>query len=258
MSWARSHWRGIVIATVSFLVGAAIGAAGAGDNEGPSAAQTVTVQTTVTAEAEAAPAGTTEAPEASEEEPQAAPKAPPRVLRGRGARVVSVTVAADSPLVVAGAHSGSSNFIVELVSPETGSINLFNEIGRYSGETAVEDAAAGRYRVKVDADGSWTLTFTQPVPTPKAKSIPGTIKGRGAMVIQIRTEEDLQPIIRARHRGQSNFIVDVIGYGGLTGSENLFNEIGNFSGETLLEEMPAGPYLLHVQADGPWTLTFSR
>jgi hypothetical protein len=48
-------------------------------------------------------------------------------------------------------------------------------------------------------------------------------------------------VIRATHRGEAIFIVDVFGYGEETsGSENLFNEIGNFKGETPLDELPAG------------------
>ncbi len=38
------------------------------------------------------------------------------------------------------------------------------------------------------------------------------------------------------------------------GSLFIFNEIGVFQGETLADEMPAGDYLLYVQADGPWTI----
>ena len=77
-------------------------------------------------------------------------------------------------------------------------------------------------------------------------------------MVPVQTNEDLQPVIRGTHRGQSNFIVDVIGYGDVSGYFNLFNEIGRFKGEILAdEEMPAGDYLVWVQADGAWTLTFS-
>jgi hypothetical protein len=189
------------------------------------------------------------------------PQAPPvRVLTGFGSRVRTVRLSADSPLVVTGSHQGQSNFIVDLVGrgQTSGSENLFNEIGNFSGQTAVEEAASGRYRVKVQADGPWTLRFAQPVPSPGAKKLPGTLRGNGAKVRAVSTTEDLQPVITGTHRGEANFIVDIIGYGDTSGSENLFNEIGRFNGETLLEEMPQGDYLVHVQADGPWTLRFTR
>ena len=48
----------------------------------------------------------------------------------------------------------------------------------------------------------------------------------------------------------------MIGIGSLTGSELLANEIGDFDGETLVREMPAGFYLLAVVADGTWKVTF--
>jgi hypothetical protein len=134
---------------------------------------------------------------------------------------------------------------------------LFNEIGNYSGETAWEAAEAGRYRLKVTADGSWSLRVTQPVPGGREKPIPGRVTGRGADVVRVHAAEDLQPVVSARHRGESNFAVFLIGYGDTTGSELLFNEIGNFQGDTLVNEMPEGSYLLEVQADGPWTIRFA-
>ena len=100
-------------------------------------------------------------------------------------------------------------------------------------------------------------TEAQPVPKPRDKVVPATISGRGADVVKIRAEEDLQPIVTSTHRGQSNFIVHLIGYGDTSGEQYLVNEIGNYSGETIVENMPAGSYLLWVQADGPWTIKFS-
>jgi hypothetical protein len=174
--------------------------------------------------------------------------------------VKSLRLRTDGPLVVSGGHQGQANFIVDLVSRSGGgSENLYNEIGNFNGETLVEETATGHYRVRVEADGAWTLRFRQPVPSDSAKRLPGTVRGDGAQVVPVRSSEDLQPVIRATHRGEANFIVDLVGYGEETsGSENLFNEIGNFKGETLLDDLPAGDYLLHVQADGHWTLRFRR
>jgi hypothetical protein len=137
--------------------------------------------------------------------------------------------------------------------------SLFNEIGSYEGQTAIEEQLdPGKYRAAIDADGDWTLKFEQPVPTSRAKPLPGTLKGHGARVVPVHMNDDLQPVIRGTHRGQSNFIVDVIGYGDVSGYFNLFNEIGRFKGEVLAdEEMPAADYLVWVQADGDWTLKFS-
>jgi hypothetical protein len=181
-------------------------------------------------------------------------------LTGAGAEVRAVRLRTDSPLVVTASHNGQANFIVDLVSRGGGGEqNLYNEIGSYSGQVAVADAFAGRYRVKVEADGAWSLRFDQPVPSDQAKTLPGKISGQGAKVVPARSEEDFDPVIRAKHRGQANFIVDLIGYGELTGSQNLYNEIGNFKGETLVPGgLAAGSYLLQVMADGAWTIRFSK
>jgi hypothetical protein len=153
-------------------------------------------------------------------------------------------------------HNGQSNFIVHLVGAGTDE-GLFNEIGAYSGQAAVADVRPGRYRVAIQADGAWTLGFAQPTPPRGAKLIPGTISGHGARVVAIRSTRSMQPIVTATHRGQSNFIVHLIGYGTTTGEEGLFNEIGNYHGQTLVSSLPRGSYLLSVQADGAWAIRFT-
>jgi hypothetical protein len=177
-------------------------------------------------------------------------------IRGQGSRVVTIRLTRNSPLVVTASHNGQSNFIVHLVSGGT-DVSLFNEIGVYSGQTAVTDIHAGGYRVAVQADGAWTLGFSQPSPPSNAKLIPGRITGHGARVIAIRSTRNMQPVVTAAHRGQSNFIVHLIGYGTTTGEESLFNEIGNYHGQTLINSLPKGSYLLYVQADGTWTIRFT-
>jgi hypothetical protein len=263
--WSRRSWRGklgLSIAGVFALlvvVGALLPSPSTDDQGTTEAAREAQPQET-TAPTDEQPTAEAEAP--VDEEPAAppAPKSRPvRVLTGTGSEVRSLRLAADSPLVVTGTHQGQANFIVDLVGrgDTSGSENLFNEIGSYDGQTAVAEAASGQYRVQVDADGPWTLRFAQPLPTSEAKRLPGTLRGNGAKVRRVRTTEDLQPVIEGTHRGEANFIVDVIGYGDTTGSENLFNEIGNYDGETLLEDLPQGSYLIHVQADGPWTIKFT-
>jgi hypothetical protein len=187
------------------------------------------------------------------------PKAPASVvLQGQGKDVTSVRLMTNTPVVVTASHTGQSNFIVDLVGHGANE-NLFNEIGNYDGQAAIEsELRPGKYRVAVDADGTWKLKFEQPVPKPSAKPIPGKLEGHGARVIPVKSDSDMQPVVQGTHKGQANFIVDVIGYGDLSGSFNLFNEIGHFKGEVLAdEEMPAGDYLVWIQADGAWTLKFS-
>lgn len=190
--------------------------------------------------------------------PALAATAPKPIKRsGSGSRVLTIQITRNQPVVVTATHTGSSNFVVEIIGPDTHEL-LVNEIGRYRGQTAWPDGKSGRYRVKVEADGRWTLSVTQPVPSSGNTRIPRRLAGVGSRVIAIRATSDMQPVVAATNRGKDNFAVIIVGYGSTQGQELLFNEIGNYRGETLIENLPAGPYLLVIEAtDGTWTLKFS-
>jgi hypothetical protein len=225
-----------------------------GEERAASPSPAVTDQPTT----ESTPEPTTTSPEPTSEPPEPAFVAPePIVLNGSGSKVESIRLEARSPLVLRASHNGSSNFIVELVGPGANEL-LINDIGQWEGQVAFAEARPGRYRVPIDADGQWTLRFEQPVPKANDKTIPGTVSGSGPEVIPLQSDVDLQPIVIGRHMGQSNFIVDVIGFGTLKGSTLVFNEIGSFRGEELIDDLPAGDYLLAVDADGSWTIRFRR
>ncbi|HEY7732161.1 MAG TPA: hypothetical protein VH950_14865, partial [Gaiellaceae bacterium] len=59
--------------------------------------------------------------------------------------------------------------------------------------------------------------------------------------------------VTATHRGESNFVVYLVGFGSLSGRELVVNEIGRYRGQALVD-VPRGTLLLWVQADGPWTV----
>jgi hypothetical protein len=256
--WKR-WWVWVAAAVVLIIIASLAG----GDEPDEQAAPVATATSTPFVPATTPPTTAPTTPPATQPEPDF-PKAPkPKVFKGSGSKVIrDVRFETDAPLVVTGTHSGFANFIVELVPRGGGEFDstlLFNEIGKYDGQVAVGEFTTGQFRVSVDADGSWTLKFEQPEPSGDEKKIPGTIKGEGAKVVQIVSEEDLQPIVIGKHTGgESNFIVEVIGYSDLSGSILLFNEIGRFDGETIADEMPAGNYLLAVVADGSWTIKFER
>jgi hypothetical protein len=194
---------------------------------------------------------------ASAEAPAAAGAQPiPQALHGSGSRVLSLRIPASSPLVVTGRYVGSSNFIVHLVG-QGNDEGLFNVIGTYNGQAAVDTVKRGVYRVAVEAEGSWSLTFAQPRASSGATRIPGTLRSSGSRVVQIQTRRAMQPIITADYRGSENFIVHLIGIGDTTGVMYLFNEIGPYHGQTLADStIPAGHYLLWVQADaGSWSIS---
>jgi hypothetical protein len=182
----------------------------------------------------------------------------PVTLHGSGKRVLSVDLHQSRPLLISGEHEGESNFQVDIVSSSGQRKGLLNEIGGFSGETLWDDAEAGAYRVEVEADGEWHLRLRQPPPGPDAIEVPTTLNGRGKRVIAIRAPSAFQPIVSASHAGKSNFQVTLNGHGRRCGDyEGLFNEIGKFQGETLIDWLSEGHYYLVVAADGEWEITFA-
>jgi hypothetical protein len=171
-------------------------------------------------------------------------------LRGSGSRVLSVRLPA-GPVVVQARHTGSSNFVVELSGPG-GRELLVNEIGPYRGAAVTDAAGAGRYRAAVTADGSWTLELLRPT-TAGLRSVLGRFAGTGSTVVGVRSRADRELVVTSTHRGESNFVVYLIGFGSVTGRELVVNEIGRYRGQALVD-VPRGTLLLWVQADGPWTV----
>lgn len=187
---------------------------------------------------------------------RAAQPSPP-VFQGQGSRVLTTTLRATGPLIVAAAHNGSQNFVIKIVGGGSSEL-LVNEIGNYSGRVVWDDARKGTYRIAVEADGAWKLVLYQPVPADARRNITGSFSGKGSQAIVVRTTRSIQPILTATHRGTSNFVVRLIGFGSISGTNLLVNEIGNYKGQTLLDaELPPGTYVIAVEADGLWTLKFS-
>jgi hypothetical protein len=180
----------------------------------------------------------------------------PGVLRGSGSRVLAVRIPSSRPLVITGRHLGQANFIVHLVGVGD-SAYVFNEIGSFAGQALVDDVHPGRHRVAIEADGSWTLAFSQPTPSRSAVRLPARFTGHGSRVIAVRAASRMQPVLTATHRGKSNFIVHLVGITNGV-AEYPFNEIGNDHGQQLIEDLPAGYYLLAIQADGTWTIKITR
>jgi hypothetical protein len=255
--WKR--WHKILLGVVGVLIVIIVLTAIFGsDNsdEGPTAAATTE---SASEPATATPAPATEAAPTTEAAPAPPPepRAPPAISRsGVGAKVETFRLSEASPVVLEASHNGSSNFSVILRGGGNEDL-LVNTIGDYSGRTLASDVSPGRYRLQIDADGPWSVELTQPVARSSAKRVPGTVQGRGDSVIPLRAVEDLEPIVTGSHQGEGNFAVTITGIGDITGQELLFNEIGNFSGQTITT-LPEGGYLLAVTADGPWKLRFQR
>ena len=157
--------------------------------------------------------------------------------------------------VVAFEHDGDSNFIAELEGPVDDLV--VNTIGVTTGAAGVA-TDRGDYLFDVDADGDWSLTVGQPIAPPGEIRTPSvSASGDGpAMVGPVELDE--ATTFTGEHMSDDgNFIVEVYNEeaeGGFP-DELVFNEIGEFEGETRVD--PAGVAWIDVEADGAWRLEIS-
>lgn len=201
-----------------------------------------------TAEAAAVDPTTDEA--SADAEAEAAPEPEPAAIKvtGKGTRVSKKFTVTDGLAVFTMSHKGRSNFIVHLRSAD-GSVDegLVNEIGNFKGSWPLF-LDAGEYLLKVDADGPWNFTITQPRPT--SVDTVTSFKGKGKAATQVFFIEQGMRTVTLTHSGKSNFIVHIEG----AASEGLVNEIGKFNGSTILDVPESGGAILSVEADGKWTI----
>lgn len=149
-------------------------------------------------------------------------------------------------------HSGSANFIVELLDNNGDTVELVaNEIGSFNGSNAVGIQVKGKHLLNVEADGSWSITIKQPRPT-SAKAT-SKFSGSSKKATGFFELGSGLKIFEMKHSGSANFIVELLDIDGNT-VELLANEIGNFSGSQAVS-VSEGVYLLDVDADGSWSIS---
>jgi hypothetical protein len=181
---------------------------------------------------------------------------PPVVLEGEGWQVREIELPLDHPVVAWAEYDGDGLFSAWAVALTGDERLLFSQVGRFRSETVWAKAAAGRHRVKVEADGSWRLGLQQPLPTGDAARLPGSFTGSGKRVLPVRADESFQAVVDAT-AGEGLFSVSLIGYGPLIGVEHpLFSVVGSFRGQTLVNQLRNGPYLLMVESEGAWSIGF--
>lgn len=177
---------------------------------------------------------------------------------GTGQTVTDTFSHGGPAMVVVFDHDGSSNFIVELVNAETGETEdvLVNKIGETSGAIAIPAGSSDQYRLNIDADGAWSVEVAEPLPQEEdIEQLPAEASGSGPDVVgPIRLEGNT--VVSGTHDGESNFIVRAVDELAMFNNEQelIFNEIGQFEGETLARY--DGVVWISVEADGEWTLEF--
>jgi len=153
--------------------------------------------------------------------------------------------------VIEASHNGESNFQVSLVPDEGFDVLFINVIGDFDGSQA-ELVEGGTYLLDIEADGGWSITVKQPRAT-SGSSPPDSFSGRGPDVVG-PIEFDGTHIAEGSHSGEGNFQVRVMPMEG-SFSELVFNEIGNFNGETTFSYRGLG--WVDVNADGSWQIDIS-
>lgn len=267
---------GLVVATsVVGCGGSDDGGSGDGgdDDESPSPTPTdATNERTATATAPAGSTATDEPTATVEPTPTAPPTASPSPtpsstaeptptpvsdgerydFSGQGERVTSEFVIEGGFTSFDMAHDGSSNFQVELVDTESGDTEeyLANEIGTWEALLPYE-IPAGEYVLDINADGNWEIIVRQPRHTlGDADSVPVTGSDEYPNYLGPVEFEGFHRV-HGEYQGDSNFAVWLLDD---TGDEEdlLFNEIGEFEGETTMNYTGLG--YIRVEATGPWQI----
>lgn len=147
--------------------------------------------------------------------------------------------------VVTATHSGSSNFSIQSLDASNGTSELLvNEIGPYSGVTALGFSGFGDVadKLQITADGTWEIVIA---PVGSAPALPGSGSGDGVFLY-----DGPAPIWQITHSGDSNFSVVQESPSALFGL--LVNEIGSYDGSVTGVE---GPSVMVISADGGWTFS---
>lgn len=176
--------------------------------------------------------------------PQEAPTFAPITYSGSGDTVQSLEIPNTDAghVMVTVTHGGTSNIAVWSVDGDLNQTDLLvNEIGAYQGSTIIPADTSG---LSIGADGAWTVTVD---PISSAPTFSDSYAGSGPAVVVYTGGKAVADI---SHTGESNFSVRAYPERGF--ADLLVNEVGNYSGQSIV---PAGPAVLVVSADGPWTIT---
>lgn len=168
----------------------------------------------------------------------------PVTQTGTGDNLVNLPAGAKAGIVTA-THDGGANFSISVLNAtneSTGEL-LVNTIGAYAGSTVYGfNSFSDGVTLQITADGNWSLNIS---PISAAPALAASGAGDGVF---LRTGPAGK--LTATHDGGGNFVVQEE-TGKAFSMGLLVNEIGAYSGTVPLS---AGPSVVHVGADGNWTL----
>lgn len=183
----------------------------------------------------------------------------PITFTGSGNGVTDNFTTTGDLLIVEATHQGSSNLIAQLNNASTAELEdiAVNMIG--TGTTAmVVDAEPGEHYLEVLADGPWTITIKYAFHLDTQTEGPYTFSGDGNTVTPVFLLNDGRADFTMSHQGDSNFIVLIYNLTNQTLGDIVGNEIGTVADVRSTAAARAGPHLLGIMADGPWTITVSQ
>ncbi|MFE2869618.1 TerD family protein [Embleya sp. NPDC059259] len=182
--------------------------------------------------------------------PAAVEEPPAPVYEGRGDKVLSIDRPVGSgPFLVELEGRGTENFVVWTLNAELETDKLLaNAIGAYRGRALVDERGGHTSRLKIEADGEWTVRLLAP---DAARVLTDRLAGSGPETVRWTGP---RTVLAMTHRGDSNFIVGTFAEHGTEDAYlgTLANTIGDYEGESIL---PKGPCLIELEADGDWSLT---
>jgi hypothetical protein len=198
----------------------------------------------------------------------ATPQAPV-VVQGRGPTTRTITVPADLRPLVLSARYPKGDVLTANVRgsgferlPETTGALVFDS--PKTGETAVLAIAQGRYELRVKGTkGAWVLRFSEPDPAASTTSLVGErISGSGDTVRAVHLDQETELLWEMQTDGLF-LLGQLLGYGEAEGAAQF---LGILQGGFLFQPgdrglrtdapLPAGNYLLVIDADRQWEFTF--
>lgn len=160
---------------------------------------------------------------------------------GKGPGFVKVPVGATGAIVSA-THKGKSNFAIEGVGADNKPTGLLvNTAGNYRGVTMFTSDVKP-VKLKVTADGTWTLKIS---PVSSASKATSSNSGTGDAVLLY---DGAAASWNLTHAGSADFSVRFLS---MEADSVVVNKTGKFSGTV---SAPAGPAVVIVGANGKWTM----
>jgi hypothetical protein len=229
---------GVVVLALLAVVGIVALLRGGGDDTSPGA---TSPSPSASASGSASPSPT--APSGPVASAPVGAKPAKRSFQGSGNRVLTIRNPTDpgGQVLVVATHSGGGKFgIVGLDATQHESSILVNGRGAYAGTTLLDARGTLTRSLSVKASGPWTVKIK---PVSAATSVALHAKGTGDDVLRYTGPKGTASVT---YRGRLTFIVQYA-----TATEPLVNAVGSYFGQV---PIAAGPVLVTVTANGPWTI----